>query len=1152
MSFVHLHVHSQYSLLEATCLPKKIAERAKNFAMPAVAMTDNGNLFGAIEFYFACKDAGVKALIGMDAYLAPHSRKTKGDGKPNSTRIVLLAQSYKGYQNLCRLSSVGYQEGFYYKPRIDYEVLQEFNEDIIALSGGIYGDVAQAFLKVGEDVAIDKIKQLKNIFGDRFYLELNRTRVPDWERLNPFLMQAGREMGVRCVAANDVHYLNKEDQLPQEVLICIGSNKTLNDTSRFRLGSEEFYFKSSEQMRDLFKDHPEVCDATLDIAERCKVEFKLKDASGKAIYHLPSFPTAQGVTLKEEMERLTLKGLEDRFLEAEKRGEAVEEDKKPQYFERLKYEIKVIEGMGFLGYFLIVQDFINWAKSNDIPVGPGRGSGAGSLVAYTLKITDLDPVRYSLIFERFLNPERVSMPDFDVDFCQERRGDVIRYVTEKYGFDSVSQIITYGRLQARAAIRDVGRVLGMTYADVDVISKLMPDKLGLTIEEALKMEPRLGEAMEANPQVNTLMDLAQKIEGLVRHAGIHAAGVVIADGRLVEHAPLYRGVDGENVLQYDMKHAEKIGLIKFDFLGLKTLTHIQDTLRLILKNRGKTITPQEIPLSDKHIYELMSSGDSAGVFQFEGDGITDALKKIKPTCFEDIMAINALYRPGPMDMIPDYTKRKHGEAKVTYLFPELEEVLKETYGIIIYQEQVQLIASKIASYSLGEADLLRRAMGKKIAEEMAQQKDRFVSGAVKNNFDLKKSEELFELMAEFANYGFNKSHSAAYCVIAAQTAWLKYYYPVEFFAALLSTEMSDTDKIVKYIKICRRRGIEIQPPHVNFSDYKFNVKGDVMYYSLGAIKGVGEAAVQAILEARESLPDKKFTSLQEFFEKVDLRRVNKKVVECLIKAGALDDFGYHRAQMFQEHEKILDIVEGKRRDFEVGQESLFAIMDEGKPEKIELPEVPPWHRMAQLGFEKDVLGFYLSDHPLNGYELVSRAWTDGIIQDLKNFTHKKKVALVGLIVDRREIITKKGTRMAFMQLEDLGGVVELIAFPDSFAKFEVLLKQDQPLLISAVLEKDGDSLKLILEKAELLNQMLQRASRAVFKIDQSLISKLDILQEKLKAFPGETRLSFEVELPDLEKRVTLDIIEPKGVTLSHDFFESIQNEVGRTQFIEIR
>jgi len=1159
-SFVHLHVHSQYSLLEATCLPKKIASTAQAMGMPAVALTDNGNLFGAIEFYFACKDAGVKPLIGLDAYLAPGSRKVKGDPsgggdrKPSSTRIVLLAQNYHGYQNLCQLSSIGYQEGFYYKPRIDYEALEQYNGDIIALSGGLYGDVAQAFLKAGEDIAYDKIKNLKRIFGDRFYLELNRTGVPEWDKLNPFLIKAGGDLGVSCVATNDVHYLKKDDRMAQEVLICIGSNKTLNDPSRFRLGSEEFYFKPAEQMRQLFENIPGAVEKTLEIAERCDVKFKLKDDHGKAIYHLPSFPTPPGITLKQEMQSLTAKGLEERFLEAEKRGEAVKEEDKPKYHARLKYEIDVIEGMGFLGYFLIVQDFINWAKSHDIPVGPGRGSGAGSLVAYTLKITDLDPVKYSLIFERFLNPERVSMPDFDIDFCQERRGEVIKYVTEKYGFESVSQIITYGRLQARAAVRDVGRVLGMTYADVDVVSKLMPEKLGLTIEEALKLEPRIPEMMEQNPQVNTLMELAQDIEGLVRHAGIHAAGVVIADGRLVDKAPLYKGADGENVIQFDMKHAEKIGLIKFDFLGLKTLTHIQDTLRLIEKNRGRLITPQEIPLSDPKIYETMSAGDSAGVFQFEGEGITDALKKIKPNSFEDITAINALYRPGPMDMIPDYTKRKHGEAKVQYLFPELEEILKETYGIIVYQEQVQLIASKIASYSLGEADLLRRAMGKKIAEEMAKQKERFLSGAVKNGHDQKKSEELFDLMAEFANYGFNKSHAAAYCVIAAQTAWLKHYYPVEFFAALLSTEMSDTDKVVKYIKLSRRRGIEIQPPHVSFSDYKFNVKGDVIYYSLGAIKGVGQAAVDAIIEAREKLPAKKFATLQEFFETVDLRRVNKKVVECLIKAGALDGFGYHRAQMFQEYEKILDVAEGRRRDQEVGQESLFAMMDDAENPNVatELAHVEPWSRMAQLTFEKEVLGFYLSDHPLTGYDIFARGYTDFSIQDLKNVPHKKKVSVVGLVGEKREVITKKGTRMAFLQVEDLTGAIEVVAFPDSFAASEALLKQEQPLLFTATVERDGDAHKLILERVQLLSNLLQGAGHVVLRFDEKLMAKLPRIQDKLKEFPGETRLSFEMMLPELEKRVILDILEPKGVRLTNDFLETITSEMENPELIEVR
>ncbi|MBY0314917.1 MAG: DNA polymerase III subunit alpha [Bdellovibrionales bacterium] len=1153
MSFVHLHVHSQYSLLEASCIPNKIAEQAAAFGMPAVAMTDNGNMFGAIEFYFACKKAGIKPIVGMDAYLAPGSRLAKEGGKPSHTRIVLLAQSYQGYQNLCRLSSIGYQEGFYYKPRIDYDLLKQYSGDIIALTGGQFGDVPLALIKSGEELALEKLKNLKEIFNDRLYLESCRMNMPDWDRVNDFYKSASKTLDIPRVAANDVHYLKKEDQIAQEVLICIGSNKTLHDESRFRLGSDEFYLKSSDQMRNLFKDEPELCDRTLEIADRCKLEFKLKDEKGKALYFLPSYKTEPGVTLKEEVIRLTHEGLKDRFGEAERRGEAVAETDKPKYYDRLTYEINVIENMGFLGYFMIVQDFINWAKTHDIPVGPGRGSGAGSLVAYTLKITDLDPVRYSLIFERFLNPERVSMPDFDIDFCQERRGDVIKYVTDKYGFESVSQIITYGKLQARAAIRDVGRVLGMTYADVDVISKLMPDKLGLTLEEALKLEPRLGESMDADPQVRTLMDLAMKVEGLVRHAGIHAAGVVIADGPLVSHAPLYRGADGESVLQYDMKHAEKIGLIKFDFLGLKTLTHIKDALKLIEKNRGKTILPQEIPLSDPKIYEVMSAGDSAGVFQFEGDGITDALKKIKPSSFEDIMAINALYRPGPMDMIPEYTQRKHGLSKVNYLFPELEEVLNETYGIIIYQEQVQLIASKIASYSLGEADLLRRAMGKKIAEEMNQQRSRFVDGAVKNGFDQKKSEELFELMAEFANYGFNKSHSAAYCVIAAQTAWIKHYYPVEFFAALLSTEMSDTDKIVKYTREARRRGTEIKPPHISYSDYKFTVKGDVIYYSLGAIKGVGEAAVQSIVETREGLPGKKFESLEQFFETVDLRRVNKKVIECLIKAGALDGFGYHRAQIYQEYERILDAAEVSRRDREVGQESLFAMMEESSSSssKIVLPAVTPWADLAQLSFEKEVLGFYLSGHPLQGYAALAAIWSDCEIKNLKDRPAKKKVRLFGMVASHREIITKKGTRMAFLQFEDLTAQVELIVFPDVYANAEALIKMDLPILLTGTLEKDGDTVKIIAEKLEMTGNLLKKVQKMTLKIDESIESKLPTLHAKFKEHPGDTRLSLEMILKGLDKTIVLDILEPKGVALSDEFFQNIKNEVGHTDFIQL-
>ncbi len=1155
--FVHLHLHSQYSLLEACCRAGNVLDQAKNFEMPAVALTDSGNMFGAVEFYLTGKKKGVKPIIGLDAYLAPQDRFTKNEKRdvnyqPN-TRLVLLAQNYKGYQNLCQLSTIGYKEGFYYKPRIDWQALEEFGDDILCLTGGISGDVASHFRRHGIDAARERLIKLKNVFGDRLYLEINRTGIKEWEDVEPALFELSKSENVPMVAANDVYYLKKEDQLAQEVLVCIGSNKTLHDDSRWRLGSEEYYFKSPQQMYDLFKDCPELCERTVEVADRCNVEFKLEDESGKTIYHLPSFPTKDNVSILDELKRLTHEGLQERFKEAKLRNEEVPSSEHAKYFERLDYEIGVIDSMGFIGYFLIVQDFINWAKENDVPVGPGRGSGAGSLVAYCLRITDLDPVRYSLIFERFLNPERVSMPDFDIDFCQEKRPLVIQYVTEKYGQDSVSQIITYGKLQARAALRDVGRVLGMSYADVDVIAKLIPDKLGITLSEALEMEPRIKEQMEMNPQVHNMIEIALNVEGLVRHAGIHAAGVIIADGRLVDHAPLYKGVDGENVVQYDMKHAEKIGLIKFDFLGLKTLTHIKYALELIAENRGKKIAAHEININDEEIYKLMSSGDSAGVFQFEGDGITDALKKIKPTCFEDIMAINALYRPGPMEMIPEYTKRKHGKSKVDFIFPELEEILKETYGVIIYQEQVQLIASKIASYSLGEADLLRRAMGKKIAEEMAKQQKRFVEGAVANGHDKARAEKLFDLMAEFAKYGFNKSHSAAYCVIAAQTGWLKHHYPIEFYAALLTTDMNDTDKVVKYINLCRRRGIDIQPPHINFSDYKFSVKGETLYYSIAAIKGVGQSAVEAILEARAQTENKRFESIDHFFDAVDLRRVNKKVIECLIKAGAFDGFGYHRSQLFEGFEKFVDAAETKRQDREIGQVSLFSMSseEEQKHEKVVLPQRDAWNRMIRLNYEKDVLGFFLSDHPLNGYEGICRAWANTTIAEINKLPNKSKVTLVGMVTQYKEIITKKGTRMAFTQLEDLTSQLEVIVFPNTFAEYEEVLKEEVPLVVTGILENKDDTCKVIADKITTLSDSINRAKGVTFRVTSEMEDKLGKLRARIDENPGETRVKIELNLDNLKKKVVYDIRDPKGIDLSNDFLEGLQRDFGEMDFITI-
>jgi DNA polymerase-3 subunit alpha len=1180
-SFVHLHVHSEYSLLEASSGIKDLAKKAAEFGMPALALTDNGNMFGAIEFYFACVDKGVKPILGLDTYLVNDrllKTQDRNEVQRPPTRLNLLATSIKGYQNLCQISSVGYQEGFYYKPRIDWSTLQQYNEDVIALTGGLRGEVCQSFLNDGPEVALAKIRQLKEIFSDRLYLEINRTGVSQWNELGPFLQEASKITGVPLVAANDVHYLEQDDQMSQEVLICIGTNKTLQDESRFRLGSDQFYLKSATQMRDLFKDLPEACDRTLEIADRVQIKFKLKDENNKPIYHLPSYPTQGGATLTDEIARLAREGMELRFEEAAARNEAVPDAQKVEYSKRLDFELSVIGNMGFNGYFLIVADFINWAKTHDIPVGPGRGSGAGSLVAFSLRITDLDPVPYHLLFERFLNPERISMPDFDIDFCQDRRQEVIQYVTEKYGRKSVSQIITYGKLQCRAAIKDVGRVLGLSFAEVNAVTSLVPEKLNITIDEALEQEPRMREMMDTDPTVATLIDLARRVEGLVRHAGIHAAGVIIASDELVKYAPLYKGADGENVVQYDMKHAEKIGLIKFDFLGLKTLTLIKRALRLVEKNRGKKIEPNEISVNDKGIYEIMSSGDTAGVFQFEGEGITNAIRLIKPNSFFDITAINALYRPGPMAMIPEFAKRKNGEASVEFIFEDLKEVLQETYGIIVYQEQVMGIASKVAGYSLGEADMLRRAMGKKIKEEMDQQRVRFLKGAKDRGYDEKKSEEVFELMYKFADYGFNKSHAAAYCVIAAQTAWLKKYYAPEFFAALLSTELADTDKVVQYVKDAQRHDLKVLPPHINHSDFLFTVKGDDIYYGLGAIKGVGESVVQAILEAREQTPDKSFVSLDDFFERMDVKKLNKKVVEALIKAGAFDGYGTHRAELMNGYHKYIERADVKRRDRELGQVSLFDISHTGENEtegKVILASVKPWSRSMSLAYEKEVLGFYLSDHPLKGFENVASIWTSGTVSDLPRLLaehkakpsiennkqkydfrnrdgNKKRVVITGILVENRELITKKGTRMSFAKMEDLTGSLELVIFPDTFAQVEGMLKEERPLLVGGFLEGEDGAVKIIVDSIMLLEEALKRTKRMVVHLHRIDENQYETLNSLLREYPGSTQVEMRLEIPDLNQQVVIESEGISGVSVSNEFLENLHTQLGRTDFVEMK
>ncbi|AGH95506.1 DNA polymerase III subunit alpha [Pseudobdellovibrio exovorus] len=1176
MSFVHLHTHSEYSLLEAACRVKAIAKKAAEYQMPAVALTDNGNMFGAIEFYFACRDKNVKPILGLDAYMAPASRHEKKQD-PNQRfseialgprRLVLLAQNFKGYQNLCKLSSIGYQEGFYWKPRIDNEVLKEYGSDLICLTGGFRGELADTFFKEGPEAALKRLKELKEVFDDRLYLEMCRTK-PEWDDVNNFILEASKILHLPVVATNDVHYLSADDQIAQEVLVCIGSNKTLSDESRFQLGSSEFYFKNPNQMQELFADIPDAVKNTLEIAERCDVKFKLKDENGKQIYHLPSFPTEEGRSVVEEIAFRAKSGLEKRFEELTAQGRTFTEENKKDYYDRLSYELSIIDRMGFNGYFLIVQDFINWAKNHDIPVGPGRGSGAGSLVAYSLRITDLDPLPNFLLFERFLNPERISMPDFDIDFCQDRRQEVIQYVTNKYGSASVSQIITYGKLQTRAAIKDVGRVLGLTFAEVDQVSKLIPDKLGITLSESLEMEPRIREMMEMNPTIDTLIGLALKVEGMVRHAGIHAAGVIIADGDLTSHAPMYKGADDENVVQYDMKHAEKIGLIKFDFLGLKTLTHINQALKIVAKNRGVKITESEIDINDGKIYELLSRGDTAGVFQFEGEGITDATRKIKPSSFADITAITSLYRPGPMANIPDFTKRKHGESPVEYLLDDTKKVLEETYGIMVYQEQVMGIASLISGYSLGEADMLRRAMGKKIKEEMDQHRVRFINGAVERGHDQKKSEELFELMYKFADYGFNKSHAAAYSVLTAQTAWIKHYYPAEFFAALLSTEVANTDNVVKYVKDAQKRGLVVRTPNVNFSDYLFTVNGEEIYFGLGAIKGVGQSAVEAILEARNTLENKKFSSMEEFFNTIDLKRVNKRVIESLIKAGAFDDFEYHRAQLMAGYPQFLDRAAESQKDRDLGQVSLFELASK-EESKVVLPKVDVWTRMEALSFEKEVLGFYLSDHPLRGFENFSKVWSSCSVLELPEYFEKAKgaqadkpkekpkwgeprnktrVILAGLIAEHKELITKKGTRMAFGRLEDLTGSVELVIFPDTFSKYGHLLKEEKPVLIGGGLEVEEGNPKIIVDSFALFDEVLVKTKKISMRLDKIDKDDFEKLSQMLDENKGNTDVCLIMNIDG--EQIELIPEEGKKVQISDGFFEGIHQLFGRTDFIEV-
>lgn len=1127
MSFVHLHVHSCFSLLDGAIKIKDLVKTAKDMNMPAVALTDHGQMFGALSFYKEAAQAGIKPILGVEAYVAPDGRRNRDAGAPRH-HLVLLAENLEGYRNLCRLVSRANIEGFYYRPRMDKELLARHSEGIIALSACLQGEVPWLMLKRPNEpeAAARAAEEYASIFKDRFYLELQHNGLPEQAEANQGLIDLARRTGLPLVATNDCHYLLKEDYQAHDVLLCIQTGKTVDDENRMRFATNEFYFKSPHEMAESFRHVPEAISNTLVIAERCNVEFP------KPQYAFPALKLEAGESADGRMARLSREGLDKRFNAASAAGKAFDEEAKTTYRQRLEEEIGLIIKMGFPGYFLIVADFINWAKDRGIPVGPGRGSAAGSLVAYALSITDVDPLRFGLLFERFLNPERISMPDIDVDFCTDGRDEVIRYVTENYGGkEQVSQIITFGQMKAKAVIRDVGRALGLAYGEVDRIAKLVPNKLNITLDEALKAEPKLAEEVRANPKAAELIQYARRLENLPRHASTHAAGVVIGDQPLMEHLPLYcdpatEEKDGEKtqvITQFDMKGVESIGLIKFDFLGLKTLTVIDHCLGF-LKDRGLELDLKQLDFEDDQTFELLARGDTTGVFQLESSGMREILVKLRPTCIDDLMALVALYRPGPLQggMVDIFIGGKHGRVPVAYELPQLEPILKETYGVILYQEQVMRISQVLANYSLGEADLLRRAMGKKNAEEMAKQKARFMDGARENGIDPKKSDHIFELMAKFAEYGFNKSHSAAYAIVAYHTAYLKAHYPVEFMAALLSSEKDNQDKVVRLISECRAAGLSVLPPDVNESGFKFAVAGGAIRFGLGAVKGLGAAAIEAIIEARSEGP---FTSLYDFCERVDTQKVNRRVIESLIKCGAFDlSGGADRAVMYVAVDEALEAGGRRQRDRRDGQSSMFDLLaaaSPGEDAQHDWPRAEPWRENIRLGFEKEFLGFFITGHPLARYEMELSVVSSSNIDQAKGKADKAQIRLGGVVA---KVVVKKDKRdknFAYVTLEDLSGSIEVLVWSDTYAKCAEFLNPEEVVVVTGLMdagERAGQAnVKVIAKEIMPLTEAVEKGTGTIaFKLPRTRLNDETVafLKKTVQAYPGSTPTFLKLAEPD--------------------------------------
>ena len=1160
--FTHLHLHTDYSLLDGACDVEKLVDRVASIGQKSVAITDHGNIYGAVHFFEAAKKKGVKPILGCELYICKkddHRADPQGD---DYNHLLVLAENEEGYRNLVRITSEASLHGFYRKPRVSKKYLAEHAAGLVGFSGCLAGELCENLMAGNYNAAKATAGQYQDIFGPgNFFLEIQDQGLELEKKIHADLFRLEKELEIPLVATNDSHYLCEDDSHAHEVLLCVQTAGSIHDPKRFKFDSDQFYVKSAAEMDRLFSHAPEVVSRTMQFAERCSLKLN------KIENPFPEFAVPEGHTIDSYFEEVCRKGLRRRLDTAVRNLEARGILRTPvhEYEARLNFEIGIIKQMKYSGYFLIVWDFIKYARDNGIPVGPGRGSATGSLVAYAMEITNIDPMQNVLLFERFLNPERVTMPDIDVDFCQNRRGEVIDYVTRKYGREQVAQIITFNTMAAKAAIKDVGRALDMPYGDVDRIAKLVPTvPIGVTIEQALKDSPQLQEAYDGNPQIRELIDTAKKLEGLARGAGVHASAVVIAPRPLADLVPVCRSKNEEIVTAYDMKAVEKMGLLKMDFLGLATLTVITDCLKLIEQTRGEKLDMETIPVDDPETFRrVFHTALTSGIFQFESPGMRDILRRYKPDTVEDLTALNALYRPGPMDMIDDFIERKWGRKKVEFLLPELEGVLKDSLGVIVYQEQVMRIANVLASYSLGEADLLRRAMGKKNAEAMAEQRDRFMTGAAAQGHPKAAVGEIFDQMAKFSGYGFNKSHSAAYALVAYQTAYLKTHYPVEFMAALLTSEISKPENVVKYIKECRELEIPVEPPDVLFSDADFTPHGKAIRFGLTAIKNVGRNAIDSILSARAELAaeGKTFTSYWEFCEKIDLRLMNKRVLESLIKAGSLDSFG-RRSQLMAATDKAIERAQKAQRDDAAGQGGLFGIFD-GEVEAAsadELPNVPDWDENLRLQSEKEVLGFFVSGHPLDKYAEKLRN-LPGVVDTATALEMKpppsngrrgqapeNEIAIAGVLVGVKVAKSKRsGELYAQASLEDTVGKIDLICFPKDYERVAQSLKIEVPVLVRGQLRAEEDAApKLAVSSITALEDVKVRLPQNVrIRVPLGRVSEAALVELKdiITAAPGPAKLMLNLEQAD-EFCV---VLEPAGMKIAADraFIDRAEALLGR-------